>query len=166
MSLQEMLDRLVEILDQEAEVYSDLLQIAGKKKDLIVHGKVKDLDKLVKVEQAHIIHIGKLENQREDMINQICGELGLEKTDITVSELSGKVGRENAAKLNKSRLSILNTIEKLKNENDINSKLIKNSLEYIDFSLNILSSLNSDGSYLKSGVVNEPGKRNIFDVRL
>lgn len=166
MSMELILEDLVEILEEESKTYSQLLQIARKKKEIIVHGKVNDLEKLVKVEQACIIHVGKLENRREDAINEVCRELGVSAEDITISGLSEKVGKESSKKLEKNRQEILNTVKELKSENEINSKLIKNSLEYIDFSLNLMANLNSDGSYLKSGQVNEPGKRNIIDLKL
>ncbi len=166
MSMELMLDQLVEILEEESNIYSQLLQVARKKKDMIVNGKINDLEKLVKVEQACIVHVGKLENKREDVVSEICRELDVSADEMTISKLSEKVGEESFKKLQKKREEIVNTVNELKSENELNSKLIENSLEYIDFSLNLMANLDSDGSYLKTGQVNEPGKRNIIDLKL
>ncbi|HHV59489.1 MAG TPA: flagellar protein FlgN [Clostridiaceae bacterium] len=166
MSIERIINSLAEILEEEFKVYSGLLEIAKKKKQIIVDGKVKELEQLVKVEQTCIIHAGKLERQREDIVAELCKEMGIDCNDATISGISNKIGREYSEKLEKGRQNLIKTIESLKTENALNARLIKNSLDYIDFSLNLMASLGSDGSYLKSGEVNEPGKRNILDLKL
>jgi hypothetical protein len=55
----------------------------------------------------------------------------------------------------------------LKEINSLNSKLIKNSLDYIDFSINILGSLGPSGNnYENSGEAITSKGRNLFDIKL
>jgi flagellar biosynthesis/type III secretory pathway chaperone len=163
----ELVKRLTDILAKENDIYETLSKISNNKTDLIVSGKVNELENIVKIEQSLVLKIAKLENERETIVETMSAILGKKSEDITVSELVEHLGQENSAELKACQDRMLKNIRNLKNSNELNSKLIKNSLEYIDFSINMMTSVGTvTNSYGSSGSADEGKKRSLFDVKL
>lgn len=163
----ELVKQLTTILSQENEIYDTLKKISTNKTELIVAGKVNELESIVKMEQSLVIKISKLEDQREKLVDVLAREIGKKPEDITISELAGSLGEVEANELKQCREKMLKNINSLKNSNELNSKLIKNSLEYIDFSINMMTSIGSvSNNYESTGYSGETKKRNLFDMKL
>lgn len=159
--------KLMEILNQEYEIYDTLSKISNNKKDLIVGGKVHELDSIVKLEQSLVVKISRLEDERESIAGRLCALLGQRPEDITISALAEKLGETEAVKLKACQEKMLRKIVALRNANDLNSKLIKNSLEYIDFSINMMTSIGAaSNNYGSTGYTGDAKKRNLFDMKL
>ncbi len=162
-----LVEQLVQILDQENEIYDTLSKISNNKKDLIVGGKVQELDSIVKLEQALVVKISKLEDEREKVVGNLCTLLDQRPEDVTISGLAEKLGEKESAQLKVCQEKMLKKILTLKNANDLNSRLIKNSLEYIDFSINMMTSIGTvSNNYGSSGYSGDTKKRNLFDMKL
>jgi len=77
---------------------------------------------------------------------------------------------KKANELEKYREDMKKILDEIKKINELNARLIKNSLDYIDFSINLLADtgLNNDsGSYNSSGETgNNVSKRNFIDAKL
>lgn len=156
---------LGKVLEQEANIYNDILELSKSKTRIIIDGKVNELENIVKLEQSLIIHMGKLEEMRERLIGEISGLLG--EPEITLSGLLKHVDGVQGDKFKKLQANIMNIVNDLKNTNEVNSKLIKNSLEYIDFSINLFANLSTNNNnYGKKGETSEYKKRSFFDVKL
>lgn len=162
-----LVSELTAVISKEAQLYADMLTISDKKTEIIVAGRVSELEEMVKTEEMLVLNISKYEFAREDIVEKIAAQLKVSSDTLTVSELVAKLDAEQAKELDAIRKSILDIIDKLKDKNEVNSKLIKNSLEFINFSINILSNVeNESNNYGSTGQVREPGKRNFFDVKL
>ena len=162
-----LVERLIDVLGKEAAVYEDILKISKNKTNIIVEGKVSELESLVKLEQSLVLQMGKLEGLREELVDKISTELHIETGKITISMLTALVDTEVKGKLKNCQGRLENVLLELKGKNELNAKLIKNSLDYIDFSVNIMSSIAATGNnYGDTGNVSEGGKRRLFDVKL
>jgi len=158
---------LIGILDEEANIYEEVLNISKDKKDIIIAGKVTDLEKLVKVEQTLILKISGLELKREQLVDKLSAQIRADSNEITVSELLKHLEGEQAAALRKRQEKIIDVINELRNTNALNSKLIKNSLDFINFSMNLIASFDvNDNNYGNNGQSNDSKKRNLFDIKL
>jgi len=161
------LSNLFEVLEKEAEIYQNLEKISGSKTNIIVEGKVSELENLVRLEQSLVVQIGKLEDIREELVSQLASQLQVGPSELTISELANHVEDVQAQKLRTYQDKMANIIGSLKNSNELNSKLIKNSLEYIDFSINLVAAAGTaDNNYGNSGEVSNSKKRSFFDKRL
>jgi len=159
--------QLTDVLNQENEIYETLSKISNNKTNLIVGGKVNELESIVKLEQSLVMKMSKLEAQREKIVEALCRVLGKKPEEVTISGLATQLGQNESEKLQACQEKMVNNINKLKNTNDLNSKLIKNSLEYIDFSINMMTSIDTvTNSYGSSGHSGDTKKRNLFDVKL
>ena len=160
-------NELINTLKQEKGVYDSVLKIAEDKTDVIIKGKVDELEKMLKLEQELVLQLAKLEDLRERLVAKIFSELGIAGRDMTISTLAQAMEGPYASKLKECQGLLLDTIGRLKAKNDLNSKLIKNSLEYINFSINLIASVDSgSNNYSGSGQVSDAKKRNFFDMKL
>ena len=160
-------DKLVEVLNQEAAVYEDILKISRNKTNIIVEGKVSELESLVKLEQSLVLKMSRLEASREKLVEKLASELGIESQEPSISEIMERLGADETEKLKSCQLKMSEVLGEVKNLNGLNSKLIKNSLDYIDFSINLLTAAGSpNDTYGNTGHINDSKKRSFFDKKL
>ncbi|MGE4284523.1 MAG: flagellar export chaperone FlgN, partial [Clostridia bacterium] len=62
------INTLLDILEQQERVYESILKLAKDKTEVIVAGRIAELESLVKLEQALVVQIGRLEQQREEAV--------------------------------------------------------------------------------------------------
>lgn len=159
--------KLIDVLNKESSIYEGILKLSRQKTDVIVQGKVNELEGITRAEQTMILQLGKLEEERETLVSEYAEQLGIKPEDITVSELEKLLPKEQSKELKTCSNKMTGLINDLRDANGMNSKLIKNSLDYIDFSVNVLSNAGSSGDiYGKSGQSNDVKKRNFFDMKL
>ena len=162
-----LINELINVLEQENVVYEDILKISKNKTNIIVEGKVKELESIVKLEQSLVLQMAKLENNRENLVEKLSQELKIKPEDITISGLVKYLKAGEAGKLKGVQDKLGDTLKELRNANELNSKLIKSSLEYINFSVNILGDASSgSNNYGNDGQVGDTKKRNFFDIKL
>ncbi|SHJ66444.1 flagellar protein FlgN [Paramaledivibacter caminithermalis] len=159
--------QLILALNKEYEIYKKVLEIAKQKRRIIIEGRIKDLDGITSKEQAMIISIGKLENIRQSILKNIANEFDTNEVQ-NISELSEHLDDESKKEIFDIRDKFDDILKNIKNENDLNSKLIKQSLEYIEFNKNLLTSLENEGSTYGSDADEKDikSKSNLFDVRI
>lgn len=162
-----LITELIDVLQQENAVYEDILKISKNKTNIIVEGKVKELESIVKIEQSLVLQMAKLEDKRESLVGRLSQELNIKPEDITISGLVKYLQDADSRKLKWVQDKLGNTLGELKESNELNSKLIKNSLDYINFSVNILSDASSgSNNYGNNGQVGDTKKKNFFDMKL
>ena len=162
-----MINELIDVIEQENRVYDDILKISKNKTGIIVEGKVTELESIVKLEQSLVLQMSRLENQREALVDKMSGVLKMKPEDITITGLARQLEADQARKLKHVQDKLVYTLKELKNTNELNSKLIKNSLDYINFSVNILTDAGAgSNNYGNNGQVGDSKKRSFFDVKL
>jgi flagellar biosynthesis/type III secretory pathway chaperone len=119
------------------------------------------------LEQSLVIQIGRLEGKREELVAKLYEQLKINQQNLSLSELINNLNDAEAAEMLKvCQQELTKTIRELKNKNELNAKLIKNSLEYIDFSINLFASIHAeDNNYGSTGTVGDTKKRTFFDVK-
>ncbi len=162
-----LIKQLTQVLNQENEIYDTLAKLSNNKTQVIVEGKVQDLDSIVKIEQSLVLKISKLEQQREEVVEIMCNQLGIKPEEITISEILKLAANDEGKELKNCQDNLRATLNGLKEKNELNSKLLKNSLDYIDFSLNMMTSIGTiNNNYESTGGSGDSKKRSIFDIKL
>lgn len=163
----QVINELVNVLNSEAKIYDDILKISKNKTNIIVEGKVSELENIVKLEQSLVLQMSKLENERENLINKISRDIGIKPEDLTITDLVKYTGESQRNILKSQQENMLKVIKDLSDTNNLNSKLIKNSLEYINFSLNLYANTgNADNNYNVSGSTSDKSVKNFFDIKI
>ncbi len=161
---------VINILKREYNYYNDMLELSKTKKSIIIEGKVSELDKIVKLEQKMVFDIGQLERAREQETEQICKLSGIDMDTASLSELTKVLGSKYRDELAKLQGMLSDTLNELKTINELNGKLIQQSLEYIDYSVNIITSANTATGSLYEDITdknkNVTSKKRIFDTKV
>ena len=163
----ENIECLINVLNSQKELFNDILNVSKNKTKIIINGDVKELEKIINLEQAMVLKIGKFEDEREKALTNISNDLVENKEELNISALLKKLPKEKANELKECRQKIKEIIGEIKNTNDLNSRLIRNSLDFINFSVSLFSD---------SGVVSdnyddvkgrdESKNASIFDIKL
>ena len=162
-----LINELIDILNKEAAIYEGVLKLSKNKTETIVAGKVAELEGITRLEQSMILQMGKLEGEREKLVDRLSVQLKVAAEDITISSLEKLLQKEQAGRLRACHKSLDRFLKELSDTNRLNSKLIKSSLDYIDFSINLLANTSSAGNlYGNAGQASDSKKRNFFDVKL
>jgi flagellar biosynthesis/type III secretory pathway chaperone len=160
-------DKLIDVLNKETAMYEEILKLSKNKTNIIVEGKVNELESLTKLEQSIILKLGILENEREKLLEGLAAQLGIKASDITLSGLEKMLSGEQKEKMTECRQKLPKLLKDLNDANVLNSKLIKNSIDYIDFSINLLTNAGPAGNtYGNSGLSRDSKRKNFFDVKL
>ncbi|NLN41112.1 MAG: flagellar protein FlgN, partial [Clostridiales bacterium] len=154
-------------LEQEKEIYKELIDLSTRKTDIILKKKVDVLDKLVDLEQELIEHIRKLELNRQKQIEELAKVKDVEPNTITLSMLMEWSEGDLKLKFENLQEEFTRIIDRQNHLNEINAKLIRTNLEYIDFALSLITGEGASGSiYEKEGKVSKGGQsRNLFDTK-
>lgn len=159
-------DNLIKIFEYENKLYEQILEKADYKTDLIIKGDVDSLQEMVVKEQKIINELEKLENAREQIVAQIARKAGKKSEELTVSYLIELLPRDKAEKLSSVRDSLKKTIEKLQSQNDLNQKLINNAMDYVNFSLNLLTQPKpTTAQYGRNGLETQMNGGNMLDIK-
>ncbi|MBA1334012.1 MAG: hypothetical protein HPY66_1496 [Firmicutes bacterium] len=138
---------LVEILEQENRIYKDLLEISKHKTDIIVEGKVSELDRMTGVEQKMVVNVGQLEKQREELIKDMARHLEMDAQEINMELIIDGVDGQLKERFLNIKGEVTATLNELKQVNDLNSELIEKSLEYINFSIGLITDNSNNTTY-------------------
>jgi len=167
MSLEETLGGLIVLLEQEADFYEDLLSLSKEEQKAVVEGNVDELNKKVKEKERLILEINRLEKTRLPLFETLSSHFKVSVGDLTLSKLSGLVPEKYSSQLKGLQEKITEKMSLLKAVNESNLNLIKGSLDYIDFSLNLLTSQPESGPvYKEDGKTKEGGRIKITDKKV
>ncbi|MGI6190003.1 MAG: flagellar export chaperone FlgN, partial [Caldicoprobacteraceae bacterium] len=81
------LEKMVNIMETEYQLYNTLLDLSQKKTHAIANGKIKDLEKLVEAEEHLVLELSRVEDERERCAAELARQLGMDSKDVTISNL-------------------------------------------------------------------------------
>lgn len=165
--LNDLIIQLGGILKEEADIYDDILKVSKQKTSIIVEGKVNELEKIVKMEQSFIFKIAGLESKREALIGKLSGLMGQKPEELTISSIADHSDEKESIMLKNVQQSMVGLIKELCNSNELNSRLIKNSLDYINFSIGLFANIgNEDNNYSPNAEKFSKKGRNLLDLKI
>ncbi len=161
------IEQLKETLVKENQLYSQVLRLAEEKTKVIKSKDLKTLENITKKEQQFIMTMGTFERIRRSILTNVAEELNIEEID-SVSELLLFIDEVEGKEIDGLRNELLETIQSLKNTNKANEKLLNQSLEYVNFSLEMLTRVPEDGNrYSNKAEENKEIKPiNFFDMKV
>ncbi|MGG1599220.1 flagellar protein FlgN [Paenibacillus naphthalenovorans] len=142
MSLEALLQTMAELND----VHNTLLDLAERKKHVIIHNEVEQLMQIVNKENKLLKRIGELDQQRLEATGAFLMEKGYKPNPrVTVSDLTKIIfNMDEKKQLIDEQKQLLATIRKLRELNQFNQQLTEHSLKYINYSLDLLAGSSDD----------------------
>ena len=138
--MKQYLDKIEEIVDREILAYQELESMVDEKTNLI---RKNNLDGLENIDIKIIEHTTSLANLIRARQNQ-C--IYVERIDLTFAEIvdrASKVDELQAKRLDEKRLHLAEIAVRIRKQNNINAKLIQNTLllmnRTVDFILKLLA---------------------------
>lgn len=161
---------LVNVLEQQKECYEGLLTLATYKADAVTRKELELLTQIVQREEEFIGRVNLLDKKRETIIKDIALVTSMDYKTLTVTKLVEKLGDkiDVTEKLLELRKAILETMEQLKKQNELNSTLLKQSLEFVDFTVNALQStqvIAPNANYGRPGEEKSLETKSFFDTK-
>ncbi|MBB6671523.1 flagellar protein FlgN [Cohnella nanjingensis] len=162
---------LLTTLEALTDIHEEMLQLARDKVRIVVENKVEDLVALTAKETRVV---SRLESCYRDMTQETAGgwaELGLApRPSVKLSDLIQAVHRaDRKSELTELALKLRSQHEELKVLNERNQMLVRQSLDYIQFELDLIAGpYDQDVTYSpNAGQSNYQGgtSRRMFDTR-
>ncbi|MHB9143845.1 MAG: flagellar protein FlgN [Symbiobacteriia bacterium] len=130
---------MIDALTEQLNLYRTLVDLSRRKRDLLVKGGAAEFEAIVESEQALLWQAGRLEERRFALQTRVAREMGLIPEDLTVSRLAPHVGEPAGSQLRSLQSDILRALAELGEVNEVNTKLIKQSLTYINAALQMVT---------------------------
>ncbi len=165
--MENLLTGILANMEKEKELYLELIQLSTGKTDLIIEKRVRDLEKLVAVEENIIANVGRLESERQELLQDLAKIRNIDSDSITLTNLIDWAYGDMKVKFQNLQSEFEGILHRQKHLNEINSKLLKTNLEYIDFAILLMTGEGASGKlYEKKGQVTKGSQnRNLFDTK-
>ncbi len=134
-----LIEELIDTLNKENSEYEKLLELSRRKSAVIVSRDIPALEKITDDEQNVMTTIGKLDAKREQVTRDIADVINKDVESLKLSvliELLAKQPKEQKALSDvHDRLKV--TVDSVRRINESNRQLIEQSLEMVEFDLNM-----------------------------
>ncbi|MBP2001780.1 flagellar biosynthesis/type III secretory pathway chaperone [Paenibacillus shirakamiensis] len=161
--------QLIEALSQLDQAHANMIELAGEKQTAIMNNDVDGLIGILNQESRTLKRIEQLEDVRLATCYHFLKEKGVKsQLKLTITELSRLVFDPDEKKLlTDMQRQLSDKLQHLKRLNDLNQKLIEQSLTFLEYSLDLLVGAPDEAATYqhpadKPGSVRRPG---IFDTR-
>ncbi|MCR5521545.1 MAG: flagellar protein FlgN [Lachnospiraceae bacterium] len=137
-----LISELVNVMTSENDLYKELIPIASQKTRVIIDNDLNALQEITDKEQRAIERINALERKREEVIKNIGTVLSRDPETLDMKSLIEIMKKQPAEKDALCRIhdELTRTLKTLVTINDRNKLLIEQSLEMIDFNINLIQS--------------------------
>ena len=166
-----LIEELIMVLGDEEKIYAEIIPVAEKKTQIIVNNDLQSLNSITEEEQALVGKISKLEKKRQEVIRNIGIVMNKKESElnfITIIDLLNGQEKEQE-ELRRLHDKLKRTVSDLSLINERNQMLIKQSIEMIDFDINLLQSLRTSpgvGQYNTASEVEIQGmSKGMFDAK-
>ncbi len=152
-----LMENLIDILNEQYDAYSALVELSRKKTPIIVSGSLEDLQKITDEEQDAVNVVNDIDKKRIEIMGDIANVLNQDINNLKLSNLVELINTrpEEQAKLNEARGKLIEIGKELKMVNERNRELLENALEMIDFDMNLIQAMKQApqmGNYNSGGV--------------
>ncbi len=158
---------LLEIMAKEHDLYRELKSIEEKKSKIITNNDVEALEAITKKEQGFVKTIVHLEEHRAEVIDGFCRVKGIRKVN-TIDDILKVISKEEAKKLKNERDKLYAVTMEVKEVNQLNNMLINQSIDYINYTMEIARSLSEEDFGYDKNRTDRKVKvdNNIFDAKV
>ncbi len=139
-----LIENLITILEQESELYEQLIKESMDKTPVIVSNDLQRLSEANDREQRIVDEITSISHKRNQALGEIATVLGKDADTITVSEVIELMAKQPEFQhpLIAVRDKMLKQADLLRQVNVHNQNLLKESLEMTEYSINLMQSMN------------------------
>ena len=138
-----LMDDLTQVLENETVEYKKLVELSEGLKEALIESDVPSVERLTAAQEEVSNGIQSLETQRARVMNDIAVVLNKKPEELKVSMLEESLAGQPALqeRLAAVRTELKQTMDELKRVNQTNQVLLRQSMELLEFDLNLFRSM-------------------------
>ncbi len=167
-----LMEELIQTLDEEEKAYRALIPVEEEKTRAVIANDLESLQDITDRERELVDRSSALEGKREQIAADIATVLGRNPQTITVGEIIGVLKNQpkDQKALQEIHDRLRTTVIRLQEINNQNRDLIKDSMEMIEYNMNVIrstrmSSGSSNYSSNASEVAGMAPQHGMFDAK-
>ena len=140
-----LMENLISVLQDEGVAYEALLELSMKKTPIIVSGDLEGLQKITDEEQIVVARINHLDAKREEVTKDIANVLNKDVKSLKLVDIINLMSQRpiEQKQLATAHDKLKEVVGQMTRVNEHNKELIKQSLEMVEFDLNLIQSMKS-----------------------
>ncbi|GGH75403.1 hypothetical protein GCM10010978_15230 [Compostibacillus humi] len=155
--------QIMELMEQLVDVHKQLLSISKEKTERFKEGAIEPLQQLLVKERKQIRLLEQTESKRQQAVEKWFQTNGMDTEQYTVSHMLEKLEDEKEREtLANITTTLTETIVELKQQEQLNEALIRQSMEFVQMSLDLMNPNISSMNYGKEMKENT-ANRSLFD---
>jgi flagellar biosynthesis/type III secretory pathway chaperone len=160
-------EKLLDNLDKLLKLHQSLYELATRKTEILKKGDIEALSSIMKDENKHIMAITKLEEERKQQVVRLVSGHSFSGEEPTLADVIEAVSVEDGEKLGMVRNQLAILIEELKKLNTLNQELVHSSLQFVNYSMDLVMPRPQAINYNKPTSKGQPEqvKRSVFDSK-
>lgn len=167
MSNRELIGKIIDKLKSEISILNKILNLQKKKERVIIKGDPVQLEKIVKEEMKFVEENRKIEKERLELVKKFAHLEGINESNITLATLSSYIPEAEHKDFQKIVVELTKTVSEIAKINRTNAELLKNSLDFIEYNINLFMPVKEDvysssGKILKTDAV----QKRLLDKRV
>lgn len=165
--IHELFDELSMVLRALRVYYGEYLELGKRQRQAVVHNQLNEIQEINLEVDRFVFRVEELEHERLALMDRLQQKTGLQMTRLT--ELREHYSGAELERMLAEAQGLRDVLSEVKNRNEVNQKLIKNSREYVRQTLAIVTGYvspkpqKSFATYGRSGRVQVPRSQ---DLRL
>jgi flagellar biosynthesis/type III secretory pathway chaperone len=157
---------LITALEKLHKLHRSLYDLSLEKTDSIKKGDTEALNDFIKKEQNHISAINTLENQRQKLAVDFLLQKGAAAGTPSLSEVIRHADDEDKPELERLKEELLALTVKLREQNELNQKLVYQSLQFVNMNLSMLQPQPEQTNYSRpTETKGQPSQKSMFDSK-
>ena len=140
-----LMENLISVLQDEGVAYEALLELSMKKTPIIVSGDLEGLQKITDEEQIVVARINHLDAKREEVTKDIANVLNKDVKSLKLVDIINLMSQRpvEQKQLATAHDKLKEVVGQMTRVNEHNKELIKQSLEMVEFDLNLIQAMKS-----------------------
>lgn len=160
------LQQLEQIINKLIQVHQSLLTTSKKKTELVKLKQVDDLSPLLMEENKQLQLLEKTEQARLQIVTPFFEKHNVAEDNRTITTLLELINdAEVKAQLEEKMITLTDLMIELKNQEQLNSELIQQSLQLIQLSLGMINPTIKNMNYGNKNTNNNQTSRSMFDSK-
>ena len=164
--LWDMINQLIQIINDEALLFEEFLQLLDEQKQALVANDSERLNRVTQLQQHKLCESSALNRKRNKAIEALQQANAIEG-DVTVSRLLSYADEDQSQRLSQLRDAILDLNERINTARNTNAMLLNRSREFVSRTMSMLSRMHApDQTYSRAGAAPRDGQAVVVDRRI
>jgi len=156
---------IIEALEKLMKLHEGLLDTAVKKTEMIKEGSVDKLQSLLVKEHKFVQALEQAEKSRQKAVEKWLESERITLHQPTITAILETVGDEQEKnELETTTVKLTNTITQLKQQEELNQALIRQSMQFVELSLDMMRPSIRNRNYGQKQTAGSP-ERSVFDSK-